>query len=664
MIRFLQTPGPIKKIVLGGLLTIICVLMVITLVPGFGSTDFWGSGAVEKGVVATVGGEKVTTPEVERIARQMLQQQFPRGGSQASMLLPYFASRAVETLINERTAVAEAQRLGFRASNEEVRQELEKDPQYAGVFFPGGNFIGQDKYEELLQQNELTVPQFETLVRNQVLFSKLRNLVAGAASVGDAEVRHEFDKQNTKIKFDYAVLRKEDIEKQIHPSEAELMAFYKRNQASYNNAIPEKRKVAYFVLDTAKLQGQTAVSQDDLNAYYDQHREEYRVPEQVNVRHILIKTPVPAADGTVDAKGVEQARAKAQDVLAQLHAGGDFAKLAAKYSEDPGSAKNGGSLGWIGKGHTVPEFEKEAFSLPKGATSGLVQTSYGFHIIHVDDKQDAHTKSLAEVQGQVEPLIRLNKTQKAAESEAHSLLEQARSQGLDRAAATPGLQVVTTDFVSRSDSLPGIGSSPQFMDAVFAQAEKSPPEQARLPQGFAIFQVQAIQPPRTPTFEEVRSRVETEFRNERSTQLLTQKTQELSDRAKAEHDLRKAAKELGASMKTSDFVLPDGQVPDLGSMSGPAAVAFTLNTGEVSGPIDNSSSGAVLSVIDKQLPNEQDFAGKKSQIRDSLLQTKQNELFGIFLASLRDQMQKSKQIQINQDELKTLTRSQNGEEGE
>jgi peptidyl-prolyl cis-trans isomerase D len=176
--------------------------------------------------------------------------------------------------------------------------------------------------------------------------------------------------------------------------------------------------------------------------------------------------------------------------------------------------------------------------------------------------------------------------------------------------------------------------------------------------------VQAIQPPRTPTFEEVRSRVETEFRNERSTQLLTQKTQELSDRAKAEHDLRKAAKELGASMKTSDFVLPDGQVPDLGSMSGPAAVAFTLNTGEVSGPIDNSSSGAVLSVIDKQLPNEQDFAGKKSQIRDSLLQTKQNELFGIFLASLRDQMQKSKQIQINQDELKTLTRSQNGEEGE
>ena len=91
MIRFLQTPGPIKKIVLGGMLTVICILMVITLVPGFGSTDFFGSGTPARGVVATVGGEDVTTLEVQREARQMLQQQFPQGGAQASALLPFFA---------------------------------------------------------------------------------------------------------------------------------------------------------------------------------------------------------------------------------------------------------------------------------------------------------------------------------------------------------------------------------------------------------------------------------------------------------------------------------------------------------------------------------------------------------------------------------------------
>ena len=147
------------------------------------------------------------------------------------------------------------------------------------------------------------------------------------------------------------------------------------------------------------------------------------------------------------------------------------------------------------------------------------------------------------------------------------------------------MNVINTDFVSRTDTLPGIGSSPQFMSAVFGQAEKAPPDQVQVAQGYAVFEVMAIKPASTPTFEEIRSRVEEEFRNERVAALLTQKTQELSDRAKAEHDLKKAAKEAGATMKTSDFVLPDGQVPDIGSMSGGASVAFTMKPGEISGPI-------------------------------------------------------------------------------
>ena len=165
------------------------------------------------------------------------------------------------------------------------------------------------------------------------------------------------------------------------------------------------------------------------------------------------------------------------------------------------------------------------------------------------------------------------------------------------------MQVVATDFISRTDSLPGIGSSPQFTEAVFNAAEKSPPDQVQVPQGFVIYELEAIKPPATPTFEEIRSRVETEFKNERAGTLLTQKTQELSDRAKAEHDLKKAAKELGATMKTSDFVLPDGQVPDIGSMSGAASVAFTLKPGDISGPVDSGNTGVVLAILDKQAPS-------------------------------------------------------------
>jgi peptidyl-prolyl cis-trans isomerase D len=146
--------------------------------------------------------------------------------------------------------------------------------------------------------------------------------------------------------------------------------------------------------------------------------------------------------------------------------------------------------------------------------------------------------------------------------------------------------------------------------------------------------------------------------------LLSQRTQELSDRAKAEHDLKKAARQAGATMRTSDFVLPDAQVPEIGSMSGPASVAFTMKPGDISGPIVTSSDGAVLSVLERQAPTEQEFAAKKDLIRDSLLRTKQAELFTLFVANVRAQMEKSGKIKINQNELRTLTREPGGEEGE
>ncbi|MGB6677949.1 MAG: peptidyl-prolyl cis-trans isomerase [Terriglobales bacterium] len=663
MIRFLQTPGPIKKIVLGGLLTVISVFMVITLVPGFGSTDFFGT-APTRGVVAKVAGSDITSQEVQRQAREMVHQQFPRGGAQASMLLPFFASQAAQQLIQRQALIAEAEHLGLRATDEAVRDELQHG-RYSQTFFPAGNFIGEAAYEELLQQHDLTVTQFEQSVKEDILIDKLRSLVAGGAMVTDAEIRQKFEKENTKIKFDYAVLRKDDILKELHPTDSELKAFYDRNKATYNNSIPEKRKIKYVLVDTAKLQSEAQVSQQDLQSYYDQHRDEFRMPEQVNVRQILIKTPLPGSDGKVDQKGVDAAQKKAQDVLAQLKGGAKFEDLAKKYSEDP-SSKDGGSVGWIKRGgFPVPEVDKAAFSLPKGGTSDVINAGYAFVILRVDDKQDAHVKTLAEVKDQIEPVIKQQKAQQAADSEANALLAQARSGGLDKAAAAKNMPVVATDFISRTDSLPGIGSSPQFTEAVFAAAEKSPPDEVQVPQGFAIYELEAIKPPGTPTFEEIHSRVETEFKNERAGALLTQKTQELSDRAKADHDLKKAAKELGATMKTSDFVLPDGQVPDIGSMSGAASVAFTLKPGDISGPVDSGNTGVVLAILDKQAPTDADFAAKKDQIRDTLVQTKQSELFGLFMANLREQMEKSGKIKINEQEMKALTKQQGGgEEGE
>ena len=653
MIRTLQNAGPLLKIILGAMLVFICASMAITLIPG-GIGSSLGIGAPPAGVLASIGDQTVTVPEVQREAKAMIRQQFPKGGPQASMLLPYFASQAAEQLINEKALVAEAHRMGLRVSDDELRDELQHG-QLGSMLFPDGKFVGQEEYENFVQRNDLTVPQFEGLEKDFILVRKLRALVSSSAFVGDTEVRDEFNRRNTKVKFEYAVITQADILKGLHPTDAELKAFYERNKATYNNSIPEKRQIKYVVVDSAKIATTTNVTDQDLQAYYDQHRDEYRVPEQVKVSHILIKTPLPAPGAKEDEKAIADARAKAEGVLKELKAGGDFAKLAEKYSDDPGSAKSGGDLGWIGRGRTVPEFEKAAFSLGKGQTSDLVKSSYGFHIIRVDDKQEAHLKTLAEVKSEIEEKVKQQKTARSTETAANALLSQARTDGFDKAATAKGQAAVTTEFFSRTDHLPGLAANPQFMDAVFNEADKAPPDVVPVPQGYVVFQLLAIKPPATPRFEEIRSRVESEFKNERAAFLLQQKTQELSDRAKAAHDLKKAAKDLGATVKTSDLVPPDGQVPDIGSMTSASAI-FSLKPSDISGPITAGGNGLVAQLLEKQIPTDQEFVAKRDEIRQSLLEAKQNDLFGLFVANLRKDMEKSHRLKVNQEEMKNLTR--------
>jgi peptidyl-prolyl cis-trans isomerase D len=656
MIRFLQTEGPVKKIVLSGLLLLICAAMVIAFVPGGLGDNITGTPG--KGVIAKVSGEDITALEVKETARQMAQQQAQQYGANASMLIPFLiqqdTQRAADQLIDRQALLVEAQRLGLKSTPQEVKDELQHG-RYSQIFFPQGNFVGQAEYEGMLQRANLTPAIFEGNVGKEILINKLQALITGSASVSDNAIRREFAKQNTKVKFEYAVLKEDDIKKGLHPTTEELKAYYDSHQKNYANSIPERRKIKYVVIDAGKTQVQ--ITQDDLQAYYNQHRDEYRTAEQAKVSHILIKTPLPGPDGKVDEKGVAAAQQRAQDLLKQLKAGAKFEDLAKKYSEDPGSAKEGGSLGWIGKGRTVPEFEKAAFSQPKGQIGDLVKSSYGFHIIRVDDRQDAHMKTLDEVKDQIEPVLKQQKAQQIAQKQAEDFLQQAKSQGLDAAGAAKGVPVATSDFFSRKDVAPGLGPAPQLMDAVFAATEKSPPEMAATSQGFAVFQLLGIKPPSTPTFEEIRTQIEEQFKNERSNVLLSQKVQELSDRAKSEHDLKKAAKELGATVKTSDFVLPDGQVPDIGSMTGQASVVFGMKPGDISGPINSGTNGAVISVLEVQNPPDSDFATKRDQIRDTLVQGKQQELFGLFVTNLRDQMEKSGKIKINQEELKTLTRA-------
>jgi peptidyl-prolyl cis-trans isomerase D len=651
MIRFLQSGNKAAKYILGGFLTILAVSMVTYLIPGFmNSVDANG----RTGVVATVAGTDIRTTDATKIVQQQTRtQRVP------DFYLPMLMQQAVQRLVQQQEMRYEAGRLGLKVYDSEVRDELQNGS-FKQTFFPGGKWIGQKEYVDLLAQNNLTPEMFEAQVKDQVLARKLFGAISAGVSVTPAEVEQEYKDKNLKVKFKYAVLNLDDVKKEIKPTDADLKAFFNANQARYANSIPEKRQLRYFVLLDKDAESKATVTTADIQGFYNSNLNQYRLPERVKIRRILISTPPPGPDGKTDPKAVDQARAKATDVLKQLKAGGNFAELAKKYSQDTLTAQNGGAVGeWIEKGQfPSPEAEKAAFSQSKGQVSDLVQSPQGFDIIQTEDKELARVKPLAEVKDEIEKQLKAERVATILEQQATTVHETAQKQNLDKAAAVAGAQVLQSNPVGRNDSLPGVGASPELMTNVFATADKTPQIQ-RFPQGYVIYQVTGIDPPRTPSFEEIKDRVASDFKAQSAAQLLQKKTAALADRAHSEHDLEKAAKEAGATMKTSELVGRTSQVPEIGRLSGPAAVAFSLKPGEISGPINVGQKTVVLGVVDRQEASVADpqFAEASKTITEQLSEQKRQQSLELFMSNLNARLEKEGKLKYNKAEMDKLLKS-------
>jgi len=647
MIKFLQSGNKAAKYILGGFLLILAASMVTYLIPGFASDTTLS----RTGVIATVGSQEIRNDEVTKAVLAQT-----RGRQVPEMYMAMFRQRAVEQLIQQAEITYEAERMGLKVSDQEVQDELQNGP-YKQTFFPEGKWIGSDQYKALLKQADLTVETFERGLRLDLLRQKLFTAIDAGATVPDSAVEAAYKERNTKVKFQYAILSMEDVQKGIKPTDAELKAYFDASKPRYANSIPEKRQIRYFVLPDKDTADKVTVDAADLQSYYNEHQEDYRVPDRVKVRHILIKIPPAGPDGKVDPKGVDEARAKAQDILKQVKAGGDFAALAKKNSQDAGSAVQGGEIGWIVKKQTVEEFEKIAFSQAKGQISDLVQTSFGFHIIQTEEKEDAHLKPVAEVKAVIEPTIKTQKTNDLLGKMSAEAEDLAQKQGLDKAAAHFKAQVVSSNMISNKDALPGVGPSPELMNAVFATAEKSGAQAGRTAQAYVFFEVTKIEPPRTPSLEEIKATVTADFKSMRASDLLRRNVQSMSDRARAEHDLSKAAKEAGATFKTSDLVDRMGKVPDIGAVSGVSA-AFTMKTGEISGPITLGNKQAVLEIVDRQEPSltDPEFAKQRDGLREQLAEQKQQEALQIYMTNLSARLKKEGKVKINEAEMANLTK--------
>src|SRR5689334_11022923 len=371
------------RIFLGAVVLALGGSMLLYLVPQGPATD---SSGVSSDTVAKIGDETVTTKDIQQQLSQI-----ERNNQLPPQLKPIYAQQILQQLVFQREMEYEAKRLGITVSDQERADRIKI---YLPMAFNGGTFIGMDQYTALVQQRfQLPVATFEELIRQGLLEEKFRKLVTDGISVGPTELQDGYRYKNEKVKLDYALIKPEDLEAKITPTDAEIKADYEKNKSKYQ--VPERRTVRYALLDVNQLRQTIQISDTDLKKQYEANQQQYEVPNQVHVQHILFKTV-----GQTDAL-VEETRKKAEDVLKQARKGAKFDELAKKYSEDPGSKDKGGDLGWIRQGQTVPEFEKTAFSLAPGQISDLVKTQYGFHIIKVLEKQNAHTKSFEEVKDSI-----------------------------------------------------------------------------------------------------------------------------------------------------------------------------------------------------------------------------------------------------------------------
>jgi peptidyl-prolyl cis-trans isomerase D len=623
------------RIMLGLVVGVLGVGMLLYLVPQ-GTSDLSGSDAV-----AQVGDQTISVADVQdQLSR------ISRNGQIPQALVPLYTQQVLDQLIFQKSLALEAQRLGLRVTDEEHADLLRK---LVPTAFTGDTFIGMDRYTAEVQARfQMTVPQFESEVKNELLQEKFQQLVTDGITASPEEVQEEFRRQNEKVKLDYVVIKPQDLQSKIEVSDADLASYFDKNKASY--VVPERRTIDYAVLTLAQLRQRAEVSDDDLKVYYQNHIDQYKLEDRAHVAHILFKTV-----GMTDAEAAE-VKKKAEDVLNKAKHGANFGDLAKQYSEDSTKDK-GGDLGWIVRGQTVPEFEAAAFSLPKGSISDLVKTQYGYHIIQVIDRENARTQTLDEVKASIINQLQTEKAEQLGENISTQISDELRRGGrvpIDDVAKKFNMTTGEAKLVEQSQILPELGNAPGLMDTIFHARTGDVGAPIRTDLGYVIFSVKDIQASHPATLAEVHEKVLDDYRHEKAVELAKSRADELSKRVKGGENFASAAKALGLEVKTSDAISRTGSIPDAGSAK-QLTPAFTLAVGQTGDPIQVGQNWTVYRVAEHDAVNQDDFAKQKDKIEEQVLQRKRQTAYDLFRTALKTRLQQEGQLKYNADNLKRLT---------
>lgn len=627
------------RVLIGVFIGMIAVSMLLYLVP-----QGMDSGATAPDSLARIGDQSITVADV----REQLNQISTRTRNQIpSQLEAIYAQQILKQMVFQKELELEARRLGIRVTDEERADRIRL---YLPTAYIGGAFVGMDRYAAEVQQKfGMGVAEFEEEVRKGLLQEKFRRLVTDGITPSQAELLDEFRYRNEKIQIAFAYISPGELEARIVPEEAAVKAEYEKNKARFQ--VPERRIVRYALVDLQHIRQGIQVADDELKSLYQSRIQLYQVPNRVHAQHILFRTA-----GKPDAE-VAEIQKKAADVLKQARGKSKFEDLARKYSED-GSKEKGGDLGWIEQGQTVLEFEKAAFSLPKGAISDLVRTQFGFHIIRVVDKETAHTKSFEEVKESLRAPLLLEKADQEAAKQADlvaAAIRKSNRASVDELAREFHLSVAETRPVATMEPLLEFANSPEVQEAIFRLRQRELNVPIRTDRGYAVLSVKEIRPAHQGSLEEVRERVVQDLKQSLTASAARSKSEELARRLKAGEKFESACKALELTPKTSESFARNGSVPDVAS-GRQLASAFSLKTGETGAPLSLGSNWLVYQVKSRNEPNPDEFMKQRGELIDAVLRNKRELAYEAFQTSLEERLKREGKVKLMPDRLKEFGR--------
>ena len=441
--------------------------LFLLIVPSFVlfGLDGYNRSAESGATVAQVDGKKINQSEWDRAHQNEVARLRVSMPSLDVKLLdtPEARYATLERLVQERVIAAAAEKFKLSTSDQRLARELEKNSEISSLRQADGK-LDMDRYRQLLSSQNLTPALFEANVRSDLSNQQVL-LGIGASGFSSSVVADlALNAYSEKREIQLARFNAADFSAKLNPTDADLQQFYKANEKLFQAS--EQVNIEYVLLDLQTLEKGIALKEGDLRTYYEQNVQQLSGKEERRASHILITSPKTASTGER-----EKSKLKAQELLAVVvKSPDDFADIARKNSQDPGSAPNGGDLDYFTRGSMVKSFEDSAFSMKKGEVSSVVESEFGFHIIKLTDIKAPKQRSFDEMKTELEASLKKQQAQKkyseTAEAFTNGVYEQ--SDSLKPVAERLKLEIKSIKNVTRQPQSTGLLANPKFLNALFA----------------------------------------------------------------------------------------------------------------------------------------------------------------------------------------------------